>query len=430
MIHILLSLVAILLIVTSVTEVFLLSLKNVRIKQLLEKNGCEDQLFDLWDSCSDRIFNTVLLLNILSGTFVLLYFYIIFKPLTANMIYLSIYTILASSGLLSLCNVIPKFIARHKPQIIPTAMIRFFYYLSYLFFIPDKILSALYIPIGKTFGIRHDQIEPLITEEEIKTIVKMGAQEGTVEESEQKMIHSIFEFGDLMVREVMSPRVDMICISEKETLLNAINLIRETHHSRIPVFKENFDDISGILYAKDILDHLNKENLDKITVKTITHTPMFVPETKLISELLHEFRKTKMHLAIAVDEYGGTSGLITIEDILEEIIGEIQDEYDADEEILYKITDEGDYIVDTKMPIPDFKELFRIESELKDEGDYDTVGGYVFTFLGRIPAINEVFKKDNLEIKILDADEKSVKSLKITVSPKEENSCEKENNHV
>lgn len=426
MIHILLSFSALILIVSSAVEIFLLSLKSVKIKQLLEKNGTEDPSFDLWDKHSNQIFNTVLLLNILSSTSIFVYCYIMSSSLIDNVLYTLVCTILSSAVIISLCTVIPKFIARYKPQIISVTFIKIFFYISHLFFIPNKILSLLYIPIGKAFGIRHDQIEPLITEEEIKNIVTMGAEEGIVELSEQKMIHSIFEFGDMMVREVMSPRVDMICMSEKESLMDAIHLVRETHHSRIPVFKENFDNISGILYAKDILDHVNEENLDKTMVKTITHTPMFVPETKPISELLHEFRKTKMHLAIAVDEYGGTSGLITIEDILEEIIGEIQDEYDEDEEILYKKTDAGYYIVDAKMPIPDFKELFEIETELKDEGDYDTVGGYVFTFLGRIPAVGEIFQKDNLEIEVLDADEKRVKSLKITVSPKEENSMDLE----
>ncbi len=426
MIHILLSFSALILIVSSAVEIFLLSLKTVRIKHLLEKNGYDDPSFELWDKHSNQIFNTVLLLNILSGASIFVYCYLISSSLIDNKLYISVCAILSSAVIISLCTVIPKFIARYKPQIISVGFIKIFFYISHLFFIPNKIFSLLYIPIGKAFGIRHDQIEPLITEEEIKTIVTMGAEEGTVELSEQKMIHSIFEFGDMMVREVMSPRVDMICMSEKESLMDAIHLIRETHHSRIPVFKENFDNISGILYAKDILDHVNEENLDKTMVKAITHTPMFVPETKPISELLHEFRKTKMHLAIAVDEYGGTSGLITIEDILEEIIGEIQDEYDEDEEILYKKTDAGYYTVDAKMPIPDFKELFEIETELKDEGDYDTVGGYVFTFLGRIPSIGEVFQKDNLEIEVLDADEKRVKSLKITVSPKEENSVDSE----
>jgi len=426
MIHILLSLSIPILIVSSAAEVFLLSLKNVKIKQLLEKNGGEDPSFDLWDKCSNQIFNTVLLLNILSSASIFVYCYIISDSLTENKLCILIYTILSSAIIISVCTVIPKFIARFKPQVISVALIKILFYISYLFFIPNKILSILYIPIGKAFGIQHDKIEPLITEEEIKTIVTMGAEEGTVKVSEQKMIHSIFEFGDMMVREVMSPRVDMICMSEKDSLMDAITLVRETHHSRIPVFKENFDNISGILYAKDILDHVNEENLDKKIVKSITHTPMFVPETKPISGLLHEFRKTKMHLAIAVDEYGGTSGLITIEDILEEIIGEIRDEYDTDEEILYKITNEGYYVVDAKMSIPDFKELFEIETELKDEGDYDTVGGYVFTFLGRIPAIGEVFQKDNLEIKVLDADEKRVISLKLTVFPKEENEVDSE----
>ena len=176
----------------------------------------------------------------------------------------------------------------------------------------------------------------------------------------------------------MSPRVEMICINQKSGLNEAVELIRANHHSRIPVFRDNIDNIVGVLFAKDILDHIHKDMFGKILVKdTMRHDPKFVPETKLVTDLLHEFRKSKTHLAIAVDEYGGTSGVITIEDILEEIIGEIRDEYDTDEQELYKEAEKGCYLIDAKFAISELKKLFEIEDSFEDEGDYDTLGGYV-----------------------------------------------------
>ena len=197
--------------------------------------------------------------------------------------------------------------------------------------------------------------------------------------------------------------------------LRRLRVIKVNHHSRIPVFKENIDNIVGLLYAKDILDYVDNDNFGKKLVRDVMHQPLFVPETKLISELLHELRETKTHLAIAVDEYGGTAGIVTIEDILEEIIGEIQDEYDTDEEALFVEEKENQYIFDAKISITEFKELFHIERTLKDEGDYDTLGGYVFSLLGRIPSTGEAFDDENISFEVLEADEKRIITLKVSL---------------
>ncbi len=402
--------------VFSALEVALLSLNYIKTKYYLDKNPKLENTLDIWEKHSEHILTTLFTINALTQIGIIAYVCILlenfFQRFSTSHIVL---TLIVSIIIILICEIIPKLIAKRKPEIIPFILIKLLYYFSYLFIIPNRLFISLTNATGKLFGIQHTQTEQVITEEEIKTIIEMGEEEGTVEENERKMIHSIFEFADTIVREVMSPRVDMVCIEYTAKLIEAVKIVREHHHSRIPVYKENIDNIVGILYAKDILDYVASDQFDKIMLKDFMHTPMFVPETKLIHELLHEFRKTKTHLAIAVDEYGGTSGLVTIEDILEEIIGEIQDEYDTDEEELYRISPNGNYIIHAKMPITEFKELIGIEGDLEDESDYDTLGGYVFSQLGTIPKKGTVFVRHNIEFEVLEADRKRIKKLKVSL---------------
>ena len=332
-------------------------------------------------------------------------------------------TFLCAILAMGLFNLVPKFISRRKPDMMPLFVIKWTYILSYALWVPNILFIKITDLICAAFGIEDTNIDTPITEEEIKAIIEMGEEEGTVEESERKMIHSIFDFGETIVREVMIPRVDMIAISHKTTLKDAVKLISVNHHSRIPVYNDNIDNIVGILFAKDILDYVDNENFQNKLVKDIMHKPMFIPETKLISELLHELRETNTHLAIAVDEYGGTSGIITIEDILEEIIGEIRDEYDTDEVDLYNKISENTYIIDAKIPIYEFKELLGIDEDVifKDEGDYDTLGGYVFALLGTIPSVGENFVRHNIEFEVHKANKNRVISLKVSKIEQGEN---------
>ncbi|RJP61690.1 MAG: HlyC/CorC family transporter [Candidatus Auribacter fodinae] len=398
-------------------EVTLWLISDIKAKLLEDKSPRIKKVVSLWVHHSENIISTLLIIKSLAGIC------LVALVLSAEMQLLPHYDsmsvlILSCMGIslvfITICEVVPKILIKRKPDLIPIYIIRPFYYISFIFFVVNALLRALANSFTGILRVPAEQTDYSFTEEEIKTIIEMGEEEGTVEADERKMIHSIFDFGETIVREVMSPRVDMICIQHTAALKQAVELIRDCHHSRIPVYKENIDNIVGILYAKDILDFLEQDVFHKTAVRDIMHPPMFVPETKLISELLHEFRKDKTHLAIAVDEYGGTSGVVTIEDILEEIIGEIQDEYDTDEEALF--TQHSDhYIFDAKMPIPEFKELLNIDDEFEDESEYDSLGGYAFYQLGRIPQIGEIFVRHNLEFEVVDADEKRVITLKVSI---------------
>ena len=192
---------------------------------------------------------------------------------------------------------------------------------------------------------------PFVTEEELRMMVTVGEEEGVIEEEEREMIHSIFELADTPVREVMVPRIDIKAIEATDPINDAIDLMVEAGYSRIPVYEENLDNITGILYVKDIVKLL-REGRTPANVGGIVRPARYVPELKKVSALLHELQAEKVHMAIVVDEYGGVSGLVTIEDLLEEIVGEIQDEYDREEALVHKVT-EAEYVMDARITIGD-----------------------------------------------------------------------------
>jgi CBS domain containing-hemolysin-like protein len=228
-----------------------------------------------------------------------------------------------------------------------------------------------------------------VTEEDLMTMVSVGEDEGVIEEQEREMIHSIFEFGDLVAREIMIPRVDMVALDINTSVNEATKVIVEHGHSRIPVYEGSQDHIKGLLYAKDLLRHVEKGDLEKLTLSQLVRSNVFfVPATKDLSSLLEEMQIRKAHLAIVVDEYGGTAGMVTIEDILEEIVGEIQDEYDKPIERLVSKSPDGTYIVDARLGLHDFDD--EIGVVLPEQDGVETVGGLLSQVLGRVPEVGEV----------------------------------------
>lgn len=251
-----------------------------------------------------------------------------------------------------------------------------------------------------------------VTEEEIHELMDAGEEEGIINEEENAMIRSIFALGDTVVREVMVPRTDMACIPIDAPVRDALNTIIECGHSRIPVYDGTIDNIVGLLYAKDLLKYWGTKE-DQVSLRAITRLPIFIPETKNLEEMLQEFRRKRVHLAIVVDEYGGTAGLLTIEDLLEQIVGDIQDEYDSEEEWLIEGAD-GSVEVDARLPIEDLEQYFSIEVESEK---FDTAGGLVFHLTGSIPAKGQVVLNDDLMITVLEADERRVIRLRIERLP-------------
>jgi len=233
---------------------------------------------------------------------------------------------------------------------------------------------------------------PFVTEDEIRQMVDAAEEDEEIEEEERELIHSIFEFGDTVVREVMVPRPDMVTIPADAKPEDALETIVEAGYSRIPLYEGDNDNIVGLLYAKDLLKRIHESDVAS-SLSVLARDPTFVPEQKKVAELLREMQSQRVHMAIVVDEYGGTAGLVTIEDLIEEIVGEIVDEYDQEEPLVEPI-DEHTIRVDAKMPIDEVNEL--LEAELPDE-EWDTVGGLVFGLTGRVPVPGERVKFDSLE---------------------------------
>lgn len=252
------------------------------------------------------------------------------------------------------------------------------------------------------------------SEEELQDLIDASEQKGIIDEEEGDMLQSILELDETIVREVMVPRTDMVCVDAEEPFSNILDAILKSGHSRIPVYKENNDNIIGLIYAKDLLRFWGQP-LDKIRLEEVLRSPYLVPESKLVSDLLQEFRETRVHIAIIIDEYGGTSGLVTIEDLIEEIVGEIRDEYDLEDEWLVEEAS-GSVLIDGRLNIEEFEEHFDVEVEREK---FDTVGGYVVEYLGRVPSAGESVLIDSLEIHIVAGDQRAIRQLRIVPQPAE-----------
>lgn len=245
------------------------------------------------------------------------------------------------------------------------------------------------------------------SEEELQEVINASELEGIINEEEGEMFHSIFEFGETMVREIMVPRTDMVCCSTEATVSEILKAIIASGHSRIPVYQGTTDRIVGLVYAKDLLKFWGVADED-VQVQTVMRAPFFVPETKKIEELLKEFRSRRVHMAIAIDEYGGTSGLVTIEDLLEEIVGDIQDEYDLEEEWL-TAEEEGWVLVDCRLNIEDFASHFGF-SIPKEK--FDTVGGWLVDLAGRVPQQDEQMTAGGLAVTVVECDERTLRKVR------------------
>ncbi len=253
-------------------------------------------------------------------------------------------------------------------------------------------------------------------EQEILDAVNEMKQQGAVDEEEQAMIESVIELRETMVEHIMTPRTDMVAISHDITLEDLKNVIREKGHSRIPVYEETIDTILGVLYAKDLL---TLEDEELFQVRTLMRKAQFIPETKLVKDLLHEFQEQKVHMAIVLDEYGGTAGLVTIEDILEELVGDIVDEYEQEEPVGFKRIDEQTVEVDARMRIDDLND--ELDIELPEDEDYETVGGFVFSTLGKIPRVGEECSHDNIALRVIAAEPRRIKRIRMHIAPAKRN---------
>jgi putative hemolysin len=236
-----------------------------------------------------------------------------------------------------------------------------------------------------------------------------AAEQELIEGEGRKLLQSIVDFGGTLVREVMTPRPDIVAIRDNSTIADLRALFREQEYSRFPVYRENLDNIVGVVFVKDLIQLLDGAISADAPIEGLLRPATFVPETKRVPELLKEFQRKQVQIAIVVDEYGGTAGLVTIEDLLEEIVGEIRDEYDVETE---PVVDEGhgSFVFSAKVSIDEFRD--RLDVEIEDDG-FETVGGYLLTRVGRVPAVGETFEIDGLTIEVLEAERRRIHKVRV-----------------
>ncbi|MBN1445605.1 MAG: HlyC/CorC family transporter [Candidatus Omnitrophica bacterium] len=293
---------------------------------------------------------------------------------------------------------------------------------AYLFANPLKFFCVIFTPLIKIllvfskffvriFGAKLESIIPVLTEEDLKAMIIASEEEGILEEEERDMIDSIFELGDKMVREIMTARVNIVAVKEENLMEEVTNVIAREGYSRLPVYKDNIDRISGIVYIKDIVAHEVKNSGQPVQVKAkdFMRQPYFVPESKKVSELMKELQEKKMQMAIVMDEYGGTAGLVTMEDLVEEIVGEISDEYKKEVKELH-LQEDGSFLVSGGMEIEKVNEEIGLDIP---EGEFETVAGFVLDRLGKFPVKGESFVYNGYEFAIQEADTKKVRLVKI-----------------
>ncbi|MFL5756825.1 MAG: hemolysin family protein [Chloroflexota bacterium] len=264
--------------------------------------------------------------------------------------------------------------------------------------------------VTRALGSTEPSAESQISAEELRLIVERGGEQGILEAEEEQMIHAVIELGERRLHEVMVPRIAMVALPATSTLGDAVDMLVAEGHSRIPVYETTVDEIVGILYAKDLLPFLKSADGPRPEVRSLLRTPVFVPESMTIDDLLHEFQRRKVHIAIVLDEYGGTAGLVTIEDLLEEIVGEIQDEYDVEEPLVEKLSDD-EARVDGRVAVDDLAEIFDTQLGLEDDDEYDTVGGLIYHRVGGIPNPGDQVHVDGLRLTVESTDGRRVSKV-------------------
>ncbi|MGB9749675.1 MAG: hemolysin family protein [Caldisericia bacterium] len=309
-------------------------------------------------------------------------------------------------------ELLPKTLSSYDPEKYSLKLFPFYNFFSILLKPVSDFSNYLILGIIKLFG-KSLKKDTKIEEEEFKTFLSMSSESGTIEEEEKELIESIIEFQDKQVYEVMIPRVDVVLLSVETPLEKIIDTIVSTGHSRIPIYEENIDNIIGILHVKDLVKLTCLKNFE---IKEYLHEPLFVPDTKRIGELFKEMRKKKTHMAIVLDEFGGFEGIVTMEDLLEEIVGEIQDEYDL-EEVPYRKINENEYLIDAKVTIDDVMELLNLELP---NDDYDTFGGFFLDLLGHIPHKGEKVSYNNITLTAVEVKGNRIVKIKVEVNKENE----------
>lgn len=388
----------------SASETALTSLSKIRLRNMVEENVKNAGLISKLTENPNKLLSAILvgnnLVNICASS-IATSLAIALSPSKGVGIATAIMTI----AILIFGEITPKTLAAQNSEKVSLSVVKFVKAIVFLFTPFVIILNVVTKFIIRILGGSPGSTGPMITEAELKTMVNVSHEEGVLEVDERQMIYNVFDFGDAKAKDVMTPRTDMAAVAETATYDEIIRVFNEERFSRVPVYKESIDNIIGILHLKDIAFLETKE----IDVAEFMREPFFTYESKSSSELFREMRTKRIAVAIVLDEYGGTSGLVTIEDMVEEIVGDISDEYDEDDEDI-EVIREDEFVVDGSTKLDDLNDMIgtRFESE-----DFDSIGGYVIGVLGRFPDAGEKIETDDLKITIEQVDKNRIEKLRI-----------------
>jgi len=407
-------------------EISVVATRRIRIRQLIEEGNKNALILKKFKEEPDRFLATIQIGITFAGVFAAAIGgatavkilkpaiqEIPLKPLAASAeaVSIGIVTIVITYFLLIFGELIPKSIALTNPERTGLKTAKLVDVFSKLAFVFVKILTSSTNILLKPFG-KKTHTGRAITEEEVKMLIREGGEQGVFEPAEQALIHSVFEFTDMSVKEVMMPSTQMVTIGLNMPVDDIKTVISEEQFSRYPVIGKDLNDIRGILYVKDFLSALGKGAVD---IRKLIKPPYFIPEMMNISILLKEMQRKRVHMALVIDEYGGVSGLVTMEDLLEEIVGEIRDEYDTESPVIQ--ISEGVYIVDASISIRDLKEDYKIE--IPESTEYETLSGFLLTTLQKIPKVGDVLESDGKKITISEMVGQRISKIKLEKLPEE-----------
>lgn len=395
----------------SASETALTSFKTSDLEDIEKENKKTAGLLKCWLKNPNEILTGMLLgnniVNILASS--------IATALTIKFIgnsskSLLITTVIMTVLILIFGEITPKIMAKNNSKKFSKLAIRPIYYFGLLMKPIVKLLMWASMITGRILGVEVKNTNMMLTEEDLISFVNVGKAEGIIEEEEQEMIHSIVGLGEINAKEIMTPRTSMFAVEGTKTLDDIWEQMIEVGFSRIPVYEGTIDNIIGVLYIKDVLSYLKGHSTD-IQVKKLVREAYYVPETKSIIEILKEFKSKKVHIALVLDEYGGIGGIVTIEDLLEEIVGEIRDEFDNEEEETIKELEENQYEIDAMLDIETINKALDILLPLSE--DYESLGGLMMSELGKIPEIGDVVRFQDMKLVVTKIDKKRVSKVEI-----------------
>lgn len=392
------------------TETALTSISEARTRQILEESGDPKHPLRLWLEHPERILTTLLFGNTLGNIAVSALVTDVATRIGVP------YAVGAATGattfvVLTFCEVTPKTLAKRHSLGFARMALPVVSILYWLFLPATYLLLFMTNGMVRLFGEKQTE-RPAVTGAEIEYLIDLGSRQGVLDDVKKQLLTSVLEFADILAKEIMVPRTRITGIEKTSTFEEVMEVIAESEHSRIPVYDDSIDEVVGILYVKDIASDLQKGlTAETFKLDKYLRPPFFVPELMKISRLLREFQKRKIHMAVVVDEFGGTSGLVTLEDVVEEIVGEIQDEYDMEEKSV-KLLPDGRFLAEGTASLRDVEDVLDIE--FPEDGDYETLGGFLTAVSGRVPVTGSMVVWEGLTFTIRAADERHVTKVEIS----------------